>query len=273
MIYKTSAFTFNDPDNLPFSAIQYSKMKFGCRKSSFQCGKSVAEAFIKFLQENPISKPIVVAPSAFQELPKSSFHIFETFVKLVNRWLFENSQPTLITTRMRNNHVYNQDYGNLMADDREALIGSQDWIFNVDLLDNVHFVILDDLRMTGTLERVVLRQIENSRINKDTDIHLLYFAENTSDNIIDTFENELNFAAIEDYLDFVSLVLKGVDWNMRNLKYVLELPDDERLKFITGLQHFIPNFIQDFYDLVIKSNCITASRYEHSIKSIQKLIK
>lgn len=274
MIYKTSSFKFDDTKNLPFDSSMYSRMKFGSRKSSLRCAELVAASFIDFLKTTEITKPIVVAPSAYQEIPKSSFHIFKPFVNIVNRWLFENDRPTLITTRIRSNHVYNVDYGKLDLKDRQELIGKDRWGFNIQVLDNVHFVILDDLRMTGNLERVVLEQIKNSEINQNTDIHLLYFAENVGiGKIPDNFENELNHAAITNPFDFIQLMRnEKIDWNMRNIKYVLELEQIDFESFLNECSQFIPNFRSMFYDLVIQSNCITAPRYLNNISHLREIV-
>lgn len=275
MVYKTSAFGFDNVDNLLFNPKTYSKMKFGSRLASLECAQDTADAFIQFLKDNNITKPIVVAPSAYQEIPKSSFHIFKPFVNIVNRWLFENDRPILTTTRIRSNHVYNVDYAKLIQKDREELIGKDKWKFNCDVLDDVHFIIMDDLRMTGNLEKVVLQQIENSCISKSTDVHLLYFAENTAvGKIPDNFESDLNHAAIGNYVDFINLIVAEgkVDWNIRNIKYVLELKDWEMYNFIEAVGTKIPNFLTFFYDLVIQSNCISAPKYQPNINYLKQLI-
>ena len=74
-IFKTSAHQFDDINNLPFSREQYSKMKFGCIKTSDICGKELADAFINYIELFGIDKQIVVSASPYQEMPKSSHHL------------------------------------------------------------------------------------------------------------------------------------------------------------------------------------------------------
>lgn len=75
MVYKTSAFRFDDVDNLPFDPETYSKMKFGSRKASLQCAHDTASAFIWFLRDNRrwLTKPIVVAQVPTKKYQKAVF--------------------------------------------------------------------------------------------------------------------------------------------------------------------------------------------------------
>ena len=268
-IFKTSAHLFED-FNLSFSALDYSKMKFGDIESSKKCALDLSKVFIEFLKNNEITKKIVVAPSPYQEIPKSSHHIFTFFVKYVNRWLFQNNKEMLITTKIGSSHVYNVDYGTLLLEDREKLIKTGVLQVDRDLIFNSHFVMLDDLRMTGTLEKTIINRLQNQKILETFDFHLVYYAENTSTIIPDNFENYLNFAAIKTYHDFIEILDLGGMWNMRNLKYVLELDEKCLLDFLTIMNEKTNGiFIENFYDTVISSNCYSVETYKKNILNIQ----
>ena len=244
---KTSAYQFDNTLNLPFSAEMYSRMKFGCVESSIKCANALADKVINEFTKNGIPKNIVASPSPYQEIPKSSNHIFDHFIKRMNRFLFDNNHLPIKTTRIRSCHVYTVDYGKLEVSERETLIGKDSWTFNKDLLNNSYFFILDDLRMTGTLEKTVIRQINEQKINEIcNEIHFIYFAENIGKEVPDNFENILNFNSITSIKDLISIINTGqFKWNMRNLKYVLESSTDEIDYFLQNYNH------EDFLDIII----------------------
>jgi len=265
-IFRTSAYQFDNPDNLPFSRIEYSKMKFGCRTTADFCGFKLANAFIEFLKENSIEKQIVVSASPYQEMPKSSHHLFVPFVKYVNRYLFKNGLNRILTTSIARNHVYNIEYSSLTQSDREKNLGKGPMLFNEKLLKGNHYVLIDDLRMTGTVEKNIIKKIQEQNIQDICDFHFLYYVENIKPETVDaTFENRLNFSAISSIDDFINILKDGADWNMRSLKYILELPAKEIIYFFDTVSTFNPKIIENFYDMIISSNVYSVKSYKKPI--------
>lgn len=261
----TSAFKFEDTASLPFSIDTYSRMKFGDKKSAKYCADSILVSLIKKFEEDGIPDNIVVSPSPYQLLPKSSHHIFESFVSGLNKYLFSKGKNIATTTRIRSCHIYDVDYGTLDLYDREQLIGKDNWTFNIELLKNAYFIILDDLKMTGTLEKTCVNQLNRQDIFSIANtIHFCYFAENIGvGKVPDNFENILNHHSVKTVEDFLSLIRNAganFAWNMRNIKWVLELPQSE-------LEYFIyeyPN--SDLLDVLITSNCQSVKKYKKSFE-------
>jgi PRTase ComF-like len=84
-------------------------------------------------------------------------------------------------------------------------------------------VVIDDLKMTGTLEKIVIKNLADQKIVPDT-LHFGYFAESIADLIPARFEDELNFAAFKNYKDYLTIIKSSqvnVVRNMRNMKYIL----------------------------------------------------
>ena len=181
--------------------------------------------------------------------------------------MFERGLNRVLTTSISRNHVYKIEYSSLSQQDREKNLGKGPMFFNEKLLKDTHFVLIDDLRMTGTVEKNILKQLENQNLN-EFDLHLLYYVENIApDKIISSFENELNFSAIPNIDAFITIFKGGANWNMRSLKYILELPSSKMIYFFNECLKFDNMIVENFYDLIICSNVYTIEAYSENIKT------
>lgn len=272
-IKRTAAHYFSTPENITFDCYEYSKMKFGDVNASKKCGYELGLAFIKYMEENPIDKLITISPSPYYEIPKASFYIYKSFLSTVNRYFFNNKKHPLISTNITNRSVHLTDYAKLTPEERLDLIGNGNLYFNTSLIKDTYFLILDDILITGGLEKTILKRIKEQKINEICDLHFLYYAQNTSPELPASFEDKLNFCYMTDYYKFIELLKNGATWNMRNIKFVLDLNEQDLYNFLKIMENHKPNFTNDFFDIIIASNCIVVEKYHPSIKFIQNFIQ
>jgi hypothetical protein len=130
----------------------------------------------------------------------------DAFKQELNKWLLINKLPFAIESKMHRNTTYTQDYGELSADDRMKLISNDTFAIDLDSLKDKTLIFLDDIKITGSHEHVILNTIKNFKGNT----FLLYFAELINKNIDPTIENELNYAFVSDITKLNDIIFNSV---------------------------------------------------------------
>ena len=224
----------SDADNLGFSAIEYSKFKFGDKDIARRYGHQLAEAFIR-KNHMRLTKQIVVCSSPYCFIPTATYAMKDYFVQVLNEWLMNTGHPVVQELQIYRTITYKEDYGALSADERMKLIGKASFHIDASFIKNGAdklVLFLDDIKITGSHERVVARMIHDYGII-DVDHMFLYFAELVNPQIHPRIENDLNYAYVKDLL-CLDKVIKNSNFlfNTRVVKYILNAPHDEFVQFI-----------------------------------------
>ena len=98
-----------------------------------------------------------------------------------NKWLAENNLPVVQETKVTRSITYKEDYGALDEAQRLTLIGNDTFQIDRDFLNNKVLIFLDDIRITGSHERMITKMLKEYGLENET--HLLYFAELVNKNI------------------------------------------------------------------------------------------
>lgn len=228
-----SAHKIKDRYDIPFPAIEYSKFKFGCKDMAKKFGYDLADAFIKHLQENPIENQIVICSSPYCFIPTATFAMKDYFVQKLNDYLVSKSLLVIQETKIHRTITYKEDYGSLSSEDRMKLIGSDGFHVDKEFIVGKTVIFLDDIKITGSHERVIQRMCDEYRLDSNSYYMFLYFAELTNSDIHPSIENELNYAYVKNLLDLDSII-KNENFllNTRVVKFILNSSYEEFVNFI-----------------------------------------
>ena len=201
-----------DSKDFPFSPIDYSKFKFGDKNVSRKFGFALAVGFIReHLSQFPIDNQIVVVSRPYDFITTATFAMKNYFVQRLNEYLVEKELPVVQETKVHRTVTYKEDYGALSAEDRLKLISNDSFHIDWDFIKDKTVIYMDDIKITGSHEKVIQRMIDTGKRQKDSRSIFIYFAELINKNVDPTVENTLNYYFVKD-LFTLDKVLKNEDW-------------------------------------------------------------
>lgn len=264
-----SLYNIDNTESFGFYPGDYSRFKFGDEAVARHYGTALADGFIKqHLSVTPVLQQLVVVSSPYSFIPTATFAMKNYFVFRLNRWLAENGLPVVQETKVHRTITYKEDYGELDAAQRIKLIGNDSFHIDSAFLAGKTIVFLDDIKITGSHERMIMKMVEAYRLTND--IYTLYFAELTNKNIHPNIENYLNYYAVKSITDLKSIIQGGSFFiNTRIVKYILNYPFEECCLFIQDMQ---PAFINLLYDMALGNGYHTIEAYTKNLHFIKHYI-
>jgi hypothetical protein len=253
------AFGFNPDD--------YSRFKFGDDVVAKQFGTHLADGFIgQQLSKEPVKQQIVVISSPYSFIPTATFAMKNWFVARLNRWLAQHGYPVVQETKVHRTITYKEDYGELDAEQRINLIGNDSFHIDKDFLVNKTLVFLDDIKITGSHERMIMKMVNAYGLSND--IFMLYFAELTNKNIHPNIENHLNYHQVKSIFDLDGII-KSNNFciNTRIVKYILNYDFDS---FCIFIQDQAIDFINLLYDMALGNGYHTIEAYNQNLNFIKE---
>jgi hypothetical protein len=233
-IVRFSAKSFMGMDDLGFSAEEYSKFKYGSKRVSRLFGKELGEMFFKSLTirdelEQIKATPIVVSSAPFKFIPVASTILKDYFVSAFNEQWSKENEP-IIDLKITRGHSYNDDYGAMSEIERYKVISSDNFYIDKVLIQEKTLILIDDIRISGSHERVMLKLLEDAQF--EGTVFFVYYAAYLGEGS-PTIENDLNYAFVKCLLD-VDWIIKNdkFQFNTRVVKYILKAPKEEFEPFI-----------------------------------------
>lgn len=257
----------DNPSHFGFHADDYSLFKFGDDLVAEKFGKDLADGFIRdFLSENQIEEQMVVISSPYSFIPTATFAMKNYFVYQLNRWLAEQGMPVVQEAKVHRTITYKEDYGELSAEERMRLIGNDSFHIDKDFLEGKTLLFLDDIKITGSHERMILKMVKE--YNLKNDIHMLYFAELVNKEIHPNIENHLNYHKVKSIFDLEGIIDSGhFCMNTRIVKYILNCDYNSFAVFL-GRQD--ARFIDHLYDLALGNGYHTIEAYTENLEFVKK---
>ena len=252
-------------DNFGFNPTKYSKFKYGDDSIAKEFGNALAEGFIEnYLSKNPIIEQIVVIPSPYAFIPTATFSMKNYFVFGLNKWLAEHNLPVVQETKVTRSITYKEDYGALDEAQRLNLIGNDTFQIDREFLKDKVLIFLDDIRITGSHERMITKMLKEYRLENET--HLLYFAELVNRNIHPNIENFLNYYHVKSIFDLDDIIKNGsFSINTRIVKFIL---NNEPNLFQIFIQNHSDSFLELLYNMAIGNSYHTIEAYQENLKTI-----
>lgn len=269
MVTKYSLYQIQAAEDLAFDPKGYSRFKFGDSLIAEQYGNELAEGFIASQLESTYNgQQLVVVPSPYSFIPTATYAMKTYFVYRINRWLAENGHPVVHETKVHRSITYKEDYGELDAEARMALIGNDSFHIDKAFLKGKQLIFLDDIRITGSHERMILKMVDEYQL--DNDLFMLYFAELTGVGIHPNFENYLNYYEIKSIFDLDNIVNSGnFNINTRFVKYVLSY-DSVAFGLFIGEQSRA--FCQLLYHMAIGNTYHTIDAYQTNLSLLKNIL-
>ena len=252
-----------------FDPANYSRFKFGDTSVARHFGTALADSFIKdVLSPAGISRQIVVLSSPYSFIPTATFAMKNYFVFQLNRWLAAHGLPVAQDAKVYRTITYKDDYGELDAAQRMALIGNDSFHIDNAFLEGKALIFLDDIKITGSHEKMILKMVQEYGLTND--IFMLYFAELANPEIHPNIENYLNYYEVKSIFDLDSIIDSGnFSMNTRFVKYILNY-DHEGCKVF--LQNKSDVFLSELYDQALGNNYHTMDNYSVNLNYIKQRI-
>ncbi|TDQ12047.1 phosphoribosyltransferase family protein [Pedobacter metabolipauper] len=255
--------------NFGFHADDYSRFKFGDELVAKAFGKQLANGFIKdFLEDNLASEQIVVISSPYCFIPTATFAMKNYFVYQLNNWLVDQGRLVVQEAKIHRTITYKDDYGELNAEERMKLIGNDSFHIDKDFLKDKILFFLDDIKITGSHEKMILRMVKEYGLKND--IFMLYFAELVNHDIHPNIENFLNYHQIKSVFDLDEIIQGGnFCFNTRIVKYILNCDFNS---FSIFLERQSDDFIHSLYNLALGNSYHTIACYSKNLTHLKKYI-
>jgi FMN phosphatase YigB (HAD superfamily) len=216
----------SDIESVPFSALDYSKFKFGDYQIAGRYGHELFNYFKEIKLPNLLQNydSILIYSSPYNEIPTSSYYLTQSFYSALSNYLNEsqNNMVTIKFCKIKRCQTYTEDYGALNAEERFNLIKNDTYEF-VDIPSSKDICIfIDDISITGTHQRVVEKLMQDCDIK--TNSIFLYYAKLCNPDVCPSIENYLNYAFTSDVVKLLDVILSDFyKITTRITKYILSL--------------------------------------------------
>lgn len=252
-----------------FCSREYSRFKFGDEAIAKSFGEQLAKGFIdNYLGLMPVKEQIVVISSPYSFIPTATFAMKNHFVFQLNRWLVENGLPVVQETKVHRTITYKEDYGELNAEQRISLISNDSFHIDKYFLENKTLIFLDDIRITGSHERMIVGMIKQYKL--ENRVIMLYFAELTNHSIHPSIENQLNYSYVKSIFDLNDIIRTGKFFiNTRIVKYVLNY---EFSGFRIFIQEQSDEFVNLLYNMAIGNGYHNIEAYSQNLDYIKNYL-
>ncbi len=263
--FRFAAYELNSDSDLPFDPQDYSKFKFGDAGIAQSFAKKLAEGFLaqyaELLLEND---EIVVISSPYNSIPTASYWLSYFFKREINKFLYQKGKNAAFDAKIHRYKTYSIDYGSLDFEARQELIATDTYHIDGSFLKDRLCLFLDDIKITGSHEYVIKRQLRVNEIENNGTFFFVYFAELKNMEIVPQFENTLNYAYVTELSQIIEIMSKpSFRFNTRVIKYILSSENIEKL--LTDVQ---PSQLQELVDLAISNNYHKMEEYQANINKI-----
>ena len=226
----------SDSASLPFVSTEYSRFKYGDYAQAERYGSQIARLLASHFAERHAShgdEEIVVMGTPFKSVPNAA----KLLADVARRELGASDAGfTVSGTRIYQHRLAAGDYGRLPSAMRDARNRQKKYFFDADDFEGKHVVLIDDVRITGSIERSVLRLLEHVGWESLTVASLLRLdPESARRN--PQIEDALNHASVTSLADLLPLMRRDETFVLitRAVKRILEADADELRAFLSSL--------------------------------------
>lgn len=265
---QTFVHSFTDMDSLPFSAEDYSRLKFGCNNVARKFGHELADTFFAENADLLIANQCVVIPSPYNHVQNAASVMTRHFVDHLNHLLVNANGRHVETSTVHRKVSYTNDYGFLSKEKRRALIDNDVFFLNRPFLADKMLVFIDDVCITGTHEDKLVEILDNNNVSNRT--FFLYYAKYAKGAVGADIESKINFAGISSVDDFFALTqTKDHNVIVRAIKFLLGL---ERNVFDYHIDRFDRDFLTKVYYGALGEGYHTIPKYQHNLRALAQTI-
>jgi hypothetical protein len=228
-------------DGLLLDLAHYSEFKYGRRDLAEFYGALIAQLLETHLRKIRFKgEPIVVIGTPYKRIPNAARMLAIT----AEHQLRSAGLPTRYSSIYQHRLAVG-DYGRLSAEERDQRNGAKKRYADPDDFIGRHVVVVDDVRITGSIERSIAQLLHGIPVLSQTYINLVKLDEEVA-RANPQLENDLNHQSVRN-LDDIIRIMRGEHGFVlitRALKYILESSLDEIENFIGQLS---PNEVSNIY--------------------------
>lgn len=258
-----------DRENFGFSPDEYSMFKYGSKTIARKFGYILANKFILKFSELLKSKQLVVIPSAYSHIQTASCSMESFFVDKLNFFLYQNGHPPVEQAKIHRTVTYREDYGEMSAEERFNMIKGDKFHIDKSFLGDKTLIFLDDIKITGTHERIIVKMLDDFEIQNDC--FMLYYADLKNPEINPRFENFLNQHFVKNLNDLDWIIkTDSFIFNTRVVKCILNSPNVDCVNFLKNQSN---EFIKDLFYLAIGNDYGQFDEYKQNLLYIQEIVR
>jgi hypothetical protein len=262
-----------DDAHIPFDAAAYSRFKFGDGAVAATFGAALADGFIAAYGDKlSESDQLVVLSSPYTSIPTASYHMTQSFVKVLNRYMYIRGYNPVDTAKIHRYKTYSIDYGALDMESRKALIINDKYHLDKTFLMGKTLIFTDDIRITGSHELIIRNLMHRFELTNTA--WFLYYAQLQNKEIHPNIENKLNYYSVHSLQSLEAVItLPSFVFNTRVVKYILNAPFAEYTQL---LMRQTPAFLEELADCCISNNYHQMEEYRNNatflFDHLQKII-
>lgn len=264
-----SAFQIIDKENFGFSPDEYSIFKYGSKDIARKFGYTLANKFISKFSSVLKNKRLVIVPSAYSHIQTASCSMESFFVDRINLFLHQNGCSSVEQSKIHRTVTYREDYGEMSAEERFNMIKGDKFHIDKSFLEDKILIFLDDIKITGTHERIIIKMLNDFDIQNDC--FMLYYADLKNSDINPRIENFLNQHFVKNLNDIDWIIKNGsFIFNTRVVKYILNSSNIACVIFLKT-QSF--EFIRELFFLAIGNGYGQFDEYRQNLVYIQEIVR
>jgi orotate phosphoribosyltransferase len=237
---------------VPLDRTHYSEFKYGRRDLAEYYGGLIAEVLISHLSEIlHEGEEVVVMGTPYKRLPNAARMLAIT----AENYLRLAGLPTCYTY-IYQHRLAGGDYGKLDSAARDRRNQLKKRFIDAEDFEGRHVVVIDDVRITGSIERSIFELLKDMPILSSTFVNLVKMDEHIA-LANPCLENKLNHHAVNSLQDIIRIMHgpHGFVLITRVLKYILESGPSELRWFLEQLSvqeitSLFEGIIDDGYDVM-----------------------
>ncbi len=219
---------------LPFDHAGYSQFKYGRRDAAESYGSAIAELLTEYFADSDSQEPIVVTGTPYKRVPNAARTLAITAERHLRTAGFPTSYSYIYQHRLAEG-----DYGTLPAHLRDQRNAEKKRYLDSADFAGRHVVLIDDIRITGSIERSVLALLEDVPVLSTTIVNLVRLDPEVALSSPE-LEDRLNHWAVKGLDDLLRLMNQKDQFNLttRAVKYVLQSDPSEVQAFLDQLDRY-----------------------------------
>lgn len=246
----------------PFQATEYSRFKYGDYAQTVQYGSLLAEALgahFGEMLEGRSGEQIVLSGTPYKSMPNAA----KLLAGVAERQLAARGFATTVG-RIYQHRLAEGDYGTLSQAMRDERNRQKKYFFDPSDFAGKHVVVVDDVRITGSIERSVLRLLGDINWLSLTIINLVRLDPEVSLRN-PQIEDTLNHASVCSLADLLPLMAARDQFVLitRTVKRILEADPSELREFLSVLE---PARRTELYLAAVDDGYSTMERYAQSFQ-------
>lgn len=259
---------FTSLEDAPFSAEDYSKLKFGSNEVAKRFGYELADGFFKAHHASLLREQCVVIPSPYNYVRNAATVMSQHFVDRINHLICINGGNHVEWSTINRKVSYINDYGFLTKEKRKELIDQDTFFLNKGYLEGKTLILIDDVNITGTHEDKLIDILNKNEATNNT--FYIYYAKYLKGAVGANIEAELNFAGIKDIYDFVELTKEPYHKVIvRPIKFTLSQPHDVFKKVI----HLFPEgYVEKLYSGALAEGYHKIETYKENFNYLSTIL-